>query len=256
MDGICKLCNQLKDLRDSHIVPRWSHRRLVRVGETTGMPRTIQVFDDTAMVLATQDSEHLLCAECEQRFGLWENAVARVAVQPDDSFPALDRVAVIGAAADGRKIADASTLPDDLIPFALSILWRASVCGLENYRNVSLGARYNEEFRAYLHGETPIPDNVRLLVQLLEPTEPRIDRLIVPPESDAIGAYHRHQFLIFGMYFYVAVGGAGELHLLDEESLDRNRRVSIGTGDFIRRNLALRVTGVQARGAFARDGNR
>src|SRR4051794_12828304 len=91
MLGTCRLCSCHAELRDSHILPRWVFRRIIRFGPD---PQPILIEDGTRRSTGKQDSEFLLCDVCEQRFGNWENHVSRLALQPDGRSPAFELVSI------------------------------------------------------------------------------------------------------------------------------------------------------------------
>ena len=93
--------------------------------------------------------------------------------------------------------------------FALSVVWRASLCNWPHrgliYAQRELGP-YQEAVRQYLCGEATIPHFIALNVNL--------SRLPVPvlafgfPESFRVLGCHCHRFHIPGMSFVVAIGRA------------------------------------------------
>lgn len=150
----------------------------------------------------------MLCAECEKRFGVPEAYVASVALQNDDTFPALTKTVVLPTEPDHEwKLGDASALDCAKISyFAASVVWRASVSAL--YSSLSLGNKYNAEFATFLLGNSSFPAHAILLLEFMWPTNlPRVDRMVVAPESQKDGTFHVYQFCMFGMWFRLLVGG-------------------------------------------------
>jgi len=94
--GNCHLCNEIRQLRRSHIIPAWAYR-----DEICG--------PDGKMIDLTELSVHsrqlrlpMLCDECEGKFSKWENPARGAALE----------------SAIGGKYGDW------LFPFATSISWR------------------------------------------------------------------------------------------------------------------------------------
>jgi hypothetical protein len=69
----CRLCNQEKELQESHIIPNFVYRWLKETS-VTGHIRSGESVNKRV-----QDGHKfpLLCRECEQRFSEWENIFAR-----------------------------------------------------------------------------------------------------------------------------------------------------------------------------------
>ncbi len=256
--GTCRLHGGLGELRDSHIIPRWTYRRMTKLASAAGAGPggIVQIADGTAMISGTQISEHLLCPDCEQKVGRWETHVASLALQPDDSFPALDSVLLLpDGDLDGFRVADGTPLPEPekIVLFATSVVWRASVS--TRFPKVSLGSRYEQDFREYLQGKATMPSNVRLLVQLIDPKAgPRSDRLVVHPESKRDGGHHVHQFAVFGMHFYVAVGGQLPT-ICDQFCFAKTKRVLVSDGRMLLGPAAKSATSAQHKGKLAKRGS-
>jgi hypothetical protein len=87
VEGPCKLCGTVGPLQWSHIMPRWTYRRVGQFGEGDG--KVISVDGKRAIFDATQLAAHLLCRACEERFGRWETYVSKIVLQVDESLPAL-----------------------------------------------------------------------------------------------------------------------------------------------------------------------
>jgi|GEM_PF-6433006 len=173
----------------------------------------------------------MLCRDCETRIGDCENYVSGIVLQEDGRFPALDAVKPVstpagfewqlgdtsaatttGADDTARnagfewQLGDASALDvQSIARFAASVIWRASRS--ETYCGVTLGDKYNAEFANFLLGKAAFPASSRLLVELVNPEKPpRVDRIVVAPESTRDGGFHVHQFCMVGMWFRLIVG--------------------------------------------------
>ena len=202
----CKLCGTTAVLQWSHIIPRWTYRRLI--ASVPGGPQNpVQVSDDVAITSGEQDAEYMLCRPCEERIGPSEKYAASIALNEDGTFPAIDKTTVVPTPPDPEwKIGDASALDCDVIAyFVASVVWRASVSA--RFPKVSLGTKYDTAFADYLLGRTTFPSSARLMVELMQPGNlPRVDRMIVAPEGQRDDGFHVYQFCMFGMWFRLMVG--------------------------------------------------
>lgn len=138
--GKCRLCLKEKGLCDSHIIPEFLYKTLYNnkhkfIGITeNGINTKIQ----------KGFKEYLLCSECEAIFSKYETYVASKIYMP-----------IVENIYDG----DHTIIPDvdytKLKLFLLSLLWRISISGIEQFRNVDLGSRHNENIRTMLCNKDP-----------------------------------------------------------------------------------------------------
>ncbi len=205
----CALCKTTAMMQDSHIIPRWTYKRIIK-GNPAGTPASpVRIADGSAMAYPKQAKEYLLCRDCEELFSDWEDYISIIAVQSDNSFPALDQLLnFTSLAGTNDQVGDASNLNTEKIAlFAASVLWRASVS--ETFSEVNFGDKYNKLYQNYLLGKSQFPEQSCLVLEFVNPKSgPRVDRYVVHPESQKKdGAYHCHQFFLFGMWFRLFIGG-------------------------------------------------
>ena len=165
--GTCRLCLNVAPLHDSHIIPKWVYGR-VASGTSTTDPVIIE--RGSAVLTSRQVREHLLCSDCEQRFGRWEDLVAGLTVQEDMKFPWLSRLRpiVVGPPVTVQSdVGDSSAIDTAaMASFATSVIWRASVS--KEFPKTSL-ERYEDPVRRYLLGlDQDFPANAFLIVYLLD----------------------------------------------------------------------------------------
>lgn len=195
MIGTCALCQSANvELIDSHVLPRWVYRRLHNLGP---VGQLIATGNGKVGYSSKQDSRHLLCRPCEDRFGDPEQYVSSLVVQPDGTFPGLTRVTSEKQAAPGVELARPTGLDvEKLTYFAVSVFWRADVAQSEPV--VALGASA-EPTRLYLLGGQ-LPPNLFLVVKLLAADEGSFaTRIASAPETHNEGQYH--DLLVLGMRF-------------------------------------------------------
>lgn len=141
--GTCALCRLPAQLRRSHILPKFTQRRLKQNGA-----RILRKNSATAPVVPVQDfaCESLLCAECETRISRWEDCAARVFNQSRKlDLPPLPQ-------GQGYVIKDLDY--HRLKLYLLSLLWRMGVSSLPEFRHVCLGS-HEERIRRMLLSNDP-----------------------------------------------------------------------------------------------------
>jgi hypothetical protein len=197
--GACRLCGELRDLQDSHILPQWTYRRAAQGSDGR---QSALVFVDakrrTSVLTNKQLKEQLLCFDCEQRFCRLERYVSQIAVQDDGSFPWLETVHEIPSF---RRIKDSSTVDVETIArFACSVVWRGSV---SSTLKPSLG-EHEQPMAEYLLDSGALPTEVCVVVHLL--TDPRLQRTLIPPQGQNSDGFDTHWFVVCGAEFQVFVG--------------------------------------------------
>jgi hypothetical protein len=205
MHGTCRLCLNTRELRDSHIVPKWAYKQLRGSGKN---PNPVVIRGGVAAQTSRQDTESLLCSECEQRFGDVERRISRLVYQDRDRKPELLHQIGSVAHTDGtwRAAHPGSLNTADLVFFGTSVIWRASLSSI--IRVCNLGERYENEFRAYLRGG-PFPENAACVIAFYDSPlaiGTNLTRVCIPPETEKHSGYHAHRFLVHGLFYYLHVG--------------------------------------------------
>jgi hypothetical protein len=202
----------------------------------------VRLTGDIAIISGEQLSEYLLCLDCERRFGAWERYVAeKVAQQVNGRFPGLDTIEPSRSPDDkSTRATDASALDlDKIVSFVASIFWRASVSSA--VADLSLGAKYDEEFRNYLRGEEPFPQNVRLFFQLLlSDKELPVDRVMAEPHNLHGDGHEFYLFAGCGMLMSLVVGDNFPPQY-DDLCLARSGTMVIGPASPVWRNEVLNM---------------
>jgi hypothetical protein len=215
----------------------------------------IRVEDEIAIASPNQDAEYMLCRQCEQIISKSENYVASVALQEDGTFPALALTKIVPSPPDLEwRIGDASALDIDAIArFAVSIVWRASASVSATFTKTNLGDKFASEFADYLLSPgRSFPGQTRLILEFMDPQNlPRVDRMVVAPESKRDGGFHVHQFCIFGMWFRLLVGGQVPSTSTVLSFVD-TRLVLLSDGSRLLASAAKRAQGVTPKGWVAR----
>jgi len=126
--GKCALCDQIRRLEKSHIIPQGCYSRL-----RDGAPFTVNVVGKSAFPSQKQLHARLLCKACEELFDKHgEKFFFRNCLQNDGSFPVFTRgiehiseLVTIGDQKAGYwPSASLGVPPEKLAYFAASLFWR------------------------------------------------------------------------------------------------------------------------------------
>lgn len=153
--GNCALCQERKELQDSHLLPA-GVLRLLRDDELKNPNPYLMSLDHIGQTSA-QAKQYLLCSDCEQRFNrngeTW--VINHCYHEEDGSFRLRELVKTAKPILSGPEggAYDASQIPGieigKLVYFSASILWRASLrqwwIQKQTYSPICLGAEYQEE---------------------------------------------------------------------------------------------------------------
>jgi hypothetical protein len=183
VDRICTLCQQQRELRLSHFLPKGLYRLLMNVNRTKNQT-PVRLASGDRRQTSRQAADYLLCAECERRFDRnGENWVMRHLYRGRRVFRlrTMLRKSVSLGSYNGGTVYSASSLPvgaiDQLVYFHASLVWRASVRDWwtvgKKYQAIDLGP-HREQLRRYLGGETGFPEHAVVTVILSQLEQPAI----------------------------------------------------------------------------------
>lgn len=135
----CKLCNQNKELQESHIFPKFVFKWLK---DTAG--NYIRKPDNPNKRHQDGLKEYLLCYDCEQLFSKFENVFSR-----DIFYPHV------------KQNKTEFKYDQNLFDFSLSVLWRVLLTGYNTYKNHNTDFlekidNAEKEWREYLFDKKPI----------------------------------------------------------------------------------------------------
>lgn len=218
-EGPCALCRNVRELRDSHYLPKAFYKRLRNPGEKN--PNPILVTDAGKVATSKQVTDYLLCGECEDRFNRnGEKWVIANCWQAEDNFPILSALLAAGPAWSGdagfrvfvgRQIKGIDV--DQLGYFGTSVFWRGathqwSAIGKHLPTRLDFGP-YTDELRLFLLGETEFPSNVVLSVSVNGSTKILPNEYAVLPFLKArTPAQRQYKLLVPGLGFELFVGKA------------------------------------------------
>lgn len=189
--------------------------RLCREPQRGSNPNPVVISTRGARTTSKQVSDYFLCADCEDRFNKGgEASVLDQCARPDGSFKLRDSLKRIAPFRQEKEFSvvriDGSLdqAADALVYFAASIFWRAAArqwtSGSGPVGRISLGNKYQEQFRLYLLGATGFPPNARVFAFV--PEETTADPMVVFPCTTRIDGVHRHRFRVPGIEFILFLG--------------------------------------------------
>ncbi len=234
--GKCKLCGSLGELRESHIMPAWTYRRVKKLGAPPSgpVPQLLQAEYGSLRSTDEQARERMLCPDCEERFCRWEDRVARLAIQIDGRFPAIEVVDLYPGSLQPGHVADGdgSLLGRELGLFAASVVWRASAA-TTLFHDVSLGS-YEQTFGDFVLERRDDLPCARLMVQLIEPAFGAFVPLSGRPCAWDEDGSQVHQIAVPGIILTFRVGVPA---LYDHACYLRTGKVSIIDGEQMRQEV-------------------
>lgn len=212
MRGKCKLCQEIKDLQDSHYLPKGIYK-ILRDDDGCGNPNPWKLTKGIEVQTSKQQTAYLLCRECEQRFNNNGEAwVLKHCLRKGEfrlaSFLAA-RKPDVSSEYTPTKVYYAANIPQinvsALAYFAASMFWRGAVYPWKEDGSspVELGP-YRERFREYLMHLRPFPQHCSLSLTVREGEETNC--LTSTPTSRRLDNYHVHTFPMPGIAFMLAVG--------------------------------------------------
>lgn len=212
MTGKCRLCEELRELRESHLLPRALYKRLL--DKVNRKPHPLLFSEKDGHQTSRQAQQYLLCSDCEQRFHRYgEDWTLDYCARDPNTFKLRDLLLsqTCSEVADGIYCFYCADIPDvnvdALCYFALSVVWRAAVTRwrIDNVpiTRLDLGP-YAGAFREYLQGVAGFPKDTVLWVCVTSLTE--VPLICTFPETRNWGDYRSHFFSIPGITFTVDVG--------------------------------------------------
>lgn len=189
----CRLCNQDRPLRKSHVFPEWLYKPLYDEKH-----RFFVLSTDANRRRGTRPTgiyDKILCDECEKRLSQWE-AYAR------DVFYGMSLKLV----EDNRKFVFSGVQYTPFKLFQMSLLWRASITSRPEMHRIDLGP-HAERIRMMLFEDRPGEPHVYGTILMLPSLDQELmQQFIYPPEClptklDSHSAYRT----VFGGLFWLFI---------------------------------------------------
>ena len=166
--GVCKLCLQLRELENSHLMQKALYRRFLK--QSGGSP--IVMTPALATSTSKQVRDFVFCRECERRFNVGgEQYVMSQISDARKSFPLRDALRGQTPTRAGPCLQfsghTAGIDTNKLAYYAVSMVWRGAVHVWQSMAGQTTGLTvksHMEEMRLYLVGETPLPASIYVFV--------------------------------------------------------------------------------------------
>lgn len=200
---ICKLCGEDRELQDSHVIPEFMYRPLYNEKHKT-VGYLLRKEGVKPRFVQKGLRERLLCDACERflnhnfespNVALWRTLAEE---EPGPEISVQQIRSAQGSRAAHVQGVDYSSLKLLL----LSILWRASVSGLEEFADVKLGP-HEEVIRQMLRSKDPgtQADYPCLIFLFLEPKL----GILVPPFHSRVEGHKTYHFIVTSVRFDIVV---------------------------------------------------
>ena len=206
--AFCALCNERKELQDSHIIPEFLFKPMYdmkhRFHVYNVKGKTERKFSQKGI------REKLLCRDCEQKFGKYEKYVSDFFDGRTEAISEKINNMVVVSPVDSKL----------LRLFLLSILWRSGVSNHEFFRQVSLGV-HAETLRQMLLDEAvePLWRYGCFVTAPLLNGEPQFDLMLQPTQS-RIDGLRVYRFVFGGLSWVFFVSNKAHPKNLELVSLD------------------------------------
>jgi hypothetical protein len=210
--GNCRLCLQVRELQDSHLLPSSVYKKTRGSGEGSQHPYMLSA--EGARQNSRQVSDYLLCRDCEHRFNVRGERYVMSLVKSKQGFPLQEMLRASNAThpkvtmnTAGYSVIDSPAIDrNKLAYFAASVFWRAAVHTWRNddgttFRN-RLG-KYEEPFRQYLLGAA-FPENAVLTVFAC--SDRNSQETFFMPAFRRVEEHFGHGFNCRGIHFVMNVG--------------------------------------------------
>jgi hypothetical protein len=167
----CKLCLERKLLADSHFLPAGLIRQYMVPSLTN--KNAVWVSHKSVKQTSKPIKDYVFCDKCEQRFSKFgERWTIRNVAQINGQFPILRMLESVKpeSEADNAMIYAADKVPrmhlECLVHFGCDLLWKASIHKWKMDGEIlpPLTLNCREEFRQYLHGDCPFPQDAAALI--------------------------------------------------------------------------------------------
>ena len=223
--GDCVLCLQNRELRRSHFLGR----AIQRLNGRDQVIMTRQLIAPTQKQLR----RHLLCGECEGRFGNRESyALSLLQRKVEADFRLLNWINLAMPIGGDSELAvySALTLGVDTVRlayFALSVIWRSSVgpwptLGMQATSVRSLGD-FQEPVRKYLLGETAFPGGIAIILWVCTDYGSRF--MTFAPYRNRRSGLPTYSLLTRGLWFHAVMSNTMPPSLLERCCVNSEKRV-------------------------------
>lgn len=215
--GTCRLCQKVRKLRYSHILPEFFYKELYHENHTLFAIST----DPSHPIYREQKGlrEYLLCDDCESRFGQWEDYAKRVIYDEH------------GRGNEGKDIPggfmDRGIDYDKYKLFQMSLLWRMSVTSLSWFSNVTLGPHEETMREMLLRGDPGEPHEYGCALTVLKPTDGKLFEHMIQPDVSRMEGHRIYSLVAAGFLWLFVVSKHSIVFPFKDRFLQRNGTMRI-----------------------------
>jgi len=207
--GVCKLCDKNKLLKNSHIVTKNLFKGVFE--EQHSVKIITAENKNHSRIMQDGFKEYLLCDECEQKFGRWENNLYKTLVDIENEK---SKILDISKLTNGNLFVrgiDYNAFKKSL----LSFIWRMSISSIIEFKDFNLGD-LEAEFKSILMTDSPVKEweyPVFMNKTTLQNNKP--SRFVSLPDKILIyGQYKLVELVVYGFHFNI---------ILSKEELNENQ---------------------------------
>ena len=205
--GVCKLCLQLRELKNSHFMQKALYRRFLKQSGESPLVMTPALVTSTSK----QVRDFVFCGECERRFNVGgERYVMSQISDARKSFPLRDTLREQTPTPAGPFLQFSGHMAgvdvNKLAYYAVSMVWRGAVHSWQSMAGQTTGLTvksHMEEMRRYLLGETPLPANIYVFVLVCLDLVSQVQALSPFPVGGV--SEQRFELLVSGIFFQVGI---------------------------------------------------
>lgn len=219
MIGICKLCDQSRELQKSHAIGRTVFNRILASTKNNVL---LNISPKINVITNTNDQwdTHQLCSACESLFNKqYENYSIQALRGKYDSIKIIKTQ--LGVSYSGLK-------QEKIILYIISILWRAAHSKHSAYRGISMPEQLNDYLKFIFLGNKPIlPNFLNVRMRILTDdmkliSHEGLQKVLISPYT-----YKEKNNVIYAMLFE---GWYIEVFFLKPSFKDRQKYGFLGNG--------------------------
>jgi hypothetical protein len=218
--GTCKLCHKDAELQLSHLIGRAVYKLCRKDQGDDSIVMTTKVV----MKTSRQIRDYVVCAKCEDRFNKGgERYATSLVSRLRKGFPLLDklRLALPMQGGPNYHVFSGERVgvdTDKLAYYALSVVWRSGIHHWKSVENqttsVVLATTEEEAIRKYLLGETALPGNIGVMVNVC--TDLASQALVLTPTSRAFPPSGLiYKLLVRGIDFWVLLSSSPNIQFVE-----------------------------------------
>lgn len=186
IEGICKLCKSKQMLINSHIIPKFLHKKIDPKKNT---PCVIYENSKVSNKNDLGSTESLLCENCDNVIlSQYENYFNQIWYKNS----------VLPNLLNHKDILSIDIDYNSFLLFHLSIFWRMSVSSLSTFRDIDFGEKHNEQIRILLLNNGNSKNLYKIVVKVIEQNKKLFDKIIVKPVRFHIDSHNIYSAIYGG----------------------------------------------------------